>query len=153
MTLDVTAFTGLGAGIHDVNVTGLERKVAKAGGDYLRWEFADREGHTTSANSSVEMTPGNKTGKWFAALTGRPTVVGESRQMAEVIGRPCTIVIELNAEGYPKILALTARQADPRVVPSFAQTNTVNQETAQPLNAAETAQQQHAIQEGDELPF
>ncbi len=109
MTLDVTAFTGLGEGIHDVVVTGVTRKVAKAGGDYLRWEFADENGKTTSANTSVEMTPGNKTGKWFAALTGKPTEVGVSRQIAEVIGAPCTIVVEINPEGYPKIAALTAR--------------------------------------------
>ena len=110
MTLDVTAFTGLGEGIHQVVVTGVTRKIAKAGGDYLRWEFIDSDGKTASANTSVEMTPGNKTGKWFASLTGVPTTVGQSRQIAEVVGKACTIVVEINAEGYPKISALTARQ-------------------------------------------
>lgn len=122
MSLDVTAFTGLGEGSHDIAVTNLEKKNAKAGGEYLRWEFSDRDGRTASANSSVEMTPGNKTGKWFAALTGRPTVVGESRQMSEVIGAPGTILVEINPEGYPKVIALVARKADPRVVQSYAQT-------------------------------
>ena len=113
MSLDVTAFTGLGEGSHDVVVTGLDKKAAKAGGEYLRWEFSDRDGKTASANSSVEMTPGNKTGKWFASLTGKPTVIGESRQMAEVIGKPGTILVEINPEGYPKVIALVARQAAP----------------------------------------
>lgn len=142
MSLEVTAFTGLGPGIHDVVVTGLERKIAKAGGDYLRWEFSDNDGKTSSANSSVEMTPGNKTGKWFAALTGRPTVVGEKREITEVIGRPCTIVQELNPDGFPKIIALTARQATVASRPPVIET----------VTAAEKAAEQHAIQEGDELP-
>jgi len=141
MSLDVTAFTGLGEGSHDIVVTGLEKRSAKAGGEYLRWEFSDRDGKTASANSSIEMTPGNKTGKWFASLTGKPTVVGESRQMAEVIGRPGSIMVEINPEGYPKVVALVARKADPRVVVPFAETD------------AKKAEQQHAIQEGDELPF
>jgi len=138
--LEVTAFTGLGAGIHDVTVTDLTRKVAKTGGDYLRWEFADAQGHTTSANSSVEMTPGNKTGKWYAALTGRPTVVGEQRAMTEVIGKACTIVIELNSEGYPKILALTARQGTTPSAAPFAETD------------AKRAAAQKALQEGEDDP-
>jgi len=140
MSLDVTAFTGLGEGSHDIVVTGLEKRSAKAGGEYLRWEFSDRDGKTASANSSIEMTPGNKTGKWFASLTGKPTVVGESRQMAEVIGRPGSIMVEINPEGYPKVVALVARKADKRTVQPFAE-------------AAQKAEQQHAIQEGDELPF
>lgn len=105
--LEVTAYAGIGPGVKQVAVTNLEVRAAKAGGDYLRWEFTDRDGKTGSANSSVEMTPGNKTGKWFAALTGRPTVVGEKRSLSEVIGKWCTIVVELNPEGYPKVIALT----------------------------------------------
>ncbi len=140
MTLHTTAYTGIGPGVHNVNVTGLDIKQAKAGGDYLRWEFTDEQGRTTSANSSTEMTPGNKTGKWFAALTGKPTTVGEDRQLSEVIGRPATIVIELNPEGYPKVIALTAREATAKAV--------------KPFSAAEKAAGQHAIQEGDDpLPF
>jgi hypothetical protein len=112
--LEVTAYTGLGAGVHSVAVTDCKVMPAKAGGTYLRWEFADHTGRTASANSSVEMTPGNKTGKWFAALTGKPTEVGQSRALTEVIGRPGTIVIEINPEGYPKVIALTAREAAPK---------------------------------------
>jgi hypothetical protein len=114
LMLEVTAYSGLGPGIHEVTVTALETKQAKAGGDYLRWEFTTQDGKTTSANSSIEMTPGNKTGKWFAALTGRPTEVGQKRSVGEVIGKGASIVVELNPEGYPKVIALTARQAAPK---------------------------------------
>ncbi len=113
MTLNVTAYTGIGPGIHEVSVTALDIKTAKAGGDYLRWEFTDAKGNTTSANSSMEMTPGNKTGKWYAALTGKPTEVGQARALTEVMGKPATIVVELNPEGFPKVIALTARSAAP----------------------------------------
>ena len=110
-TLEVTAYTGIGPGASDINVTDCKVMQSKAGGDYLRWEFTDAQGKTASANSSVEMTPGNKTGKWFAALTGKATEVGQSRDLREVIGKPGTIMVELNAEGYPKVLALTGRQS------------------------------------------
>ncbi len=133
--LEVTAYTGLGEGVHPINVTAVERKTAKAGGDYLRWEFTGADGKTASANSSVEMTPGNKTGKWFAALTGKPTVVGESRALTEVIGAPGTIVIEINPEGYPKVIALTARTSP----------------TKAHKPVAETVAQDEAV--SDELPF
>ncbi len=145
--LEVTAYTGLGPGPHDVVVTGLTRKTAQAGGEYLRWEFSDRDGKTTSANSAIEMTPGNKTGKWFATLTGRPTVVGERRDPQEVIGKPCSIFLELNSEGFTKVVGLTARVAK---MPS-------HKPAAETVNAASAAEQ-HAIQEGeavvaDDLPF
>jgi hypothetical protein len=146
MTLNVTAFTGLGPGIHEVTVTSVERKVAKAGGDYLRWEFSDAQGNTTSANSSVEMTPGNKTGKWFAALTGKPTEVGQAREIAEVIGRPATIVLELNPEGFPKVLALTARTASPRRVSSLA-------EATAHAEAVHNDQERNEPTADDALPF
>ncbi len=138
--LNVTAYTGIGPGIHEVNVTALDIKTAKAGGDYLRWEFTDAKGKTTSANSSIEMTPGNKTGKWFAALTGKPTEVDQSRALTEVIGRPASIVVELNPEGFPKVIALTAREAKAKGVKPFSED-------------AAKAETQHALQEGDELPF
>ena len=111
--LEVTAYTGIGPGIHDVTVTAVTQKNAKAGGVYLRWEFTRDDGKVTSDNTSVEMTPGNKTGKRFATLTGKPTEVGQARSLTEVVGKPCTIVTELNDEGYPKIVALTAREVKP----------------------------------------
>ena len=139
--LEVTAYSGIGPGIHQAAVTALDTKQAKQGGDYLRWEFTDRDGKTLSANSSVEMTPGNKTGKWFAALTGRPTIVGEKRAISEVIGHWCTLVVELNQEGYPKVIALTEAQLQPT-------------SPVKPLETgAQKAERIHAAQEGDDLPF
>ena len=146
MTLNVTAFTGLGAGPHDVWVTDVSVKTAKAGGNYLRWEFRDADDHQASANTSEEMTPGNKTGKWFAALTNRPTVVGEQRHISEVIGKPASIFIEINAEGYPKVTGLTSR------VPTVIN-RTATAEAIANSEATEQAKEQHAAQEGDELPF
>ena len=140
--LNVTAYTGIGPGIHEVNVTALDIKTAKAGGDYLRWEFTDAKGNTTSANSSMEMTPGNKTGKWFAALTGKATEVGQSRALTEVIGAPATIVVELNPEGFPKVIALTARTSAAKAAKTFAQ-----------IDAPTTTPQGDGGTEDDQLPF
>ena len=142
MPLTVRAYSGLGPGAHDVVVTDCKEKVSeKFGGTYLRWEFTDEAGDSTSANTAAVLTPGNKPGKWFAAVTGRPTVVGEDREASEVIGKPCSIFIEENAEGYAKVISVTPRTAKaPR------------RQTAN-LTPAENAAVQHALQEGDDLPF
>ena len=144
--LEVTAYTGLGPGPHDVVVTGVERKIAKAGGDYLRWEFADTDGRTASANTSMEMTPGNKTGKWFAALTGRVTEVGQKRDLGEVIGKPAAIFIELNQEGYPKVISVTARQ-------SSTKTQTPTVEAIQKAEAQAAPTGKGTDNADDDLPF
>ena len=154
-TLEVTAYTGLGAGAHEVVVTDVTVKKAVAtGGEYLRWEFRDSDDKAASANTSLEVTPGNKTGKWFSALTGRPVVIGEKRDTAEVIGKPASIFIELNREGYPKVISVTGRQADPRTVQSFAQSQTpAYADTPGTKADVDAAAAQHAVQEGDGLPF
>ena len=142
--LEVTAYTGLGPGTHDVVVTGLTVKTAKAGGEYLRWEFSDAAGKTASINSSKEMTPGNRTGRWFASLTGRPTVIGESRHLGEVIGKAATVEIQLNDEGYPKVTALLGRQAS---APSHAPVG----ETVAKAESGTPRSGDEAL--SDELPF
>jgi hypothetical protein len=132
---EVTAYTGLGEGPHAIVVTGMERKVAKAGGDYIRWEFSDEEGKTASANSAIEITPGNKTGKWLAALTGRPVVVGEKRDPREAVGRPGNIFIEINPEGYPKVISVTGRQATTQARPPVGETVAASEATPAPVAA------------------
>lgn len=146
MTLNVqaTAYTGLGPGPHAVHVTGIERKVAKAGGDYFRWEFTDPTGSVASANTSADLTPGNKTGKWYSALTGKVVQVGGNYSLADCIGKPADIFIELNQEGFPKVISVTARQTHAQA------SNTTEQVLA---SERQKAAEQHAIQEGDELPF
>lgn len=141
MTLEVeaTAYSGLGPGPHNVNVTGIERKQAKAGGSYFRWEFTDAAGDTATANTAEALTPGNKTGRWYSALTGKVVDVGAKYSLAECIGKPAAIFIELNPEGYPKVISVQARTADPRVIPPVAET----------VAASEAGKQLH----DDDLPF
>ena len=143
--LEVTAFTGLGPGQHDVVVTGCEVRPSKAGGTYLWWQFTGAEGKTTSAITDVAMTPGNKTGRWFASLTGKPTVIGESRALTEVFGKAATIEMVINAEGYPKITALMGRQTSPKRAQRPVG-ETVADSEAQVVEAPDEAV-------SDELPF
>jgi hypothetical protein len=91
----------------------------------------------------MEMTPGNKTGKWFAALTGKVTEVGQSRALTEVIGKPATIVVELNPEGFPKVIALTAR----------ASTVKAAKPVAESIQTPTTTPQGDGGTEDDQLPF
>jgi len=142
--LEVTAYTGMGPGTHECVVTGLTVKTAKAGGEYLRWEFTDAQGKTASANTSKEMTPGNKTGKWYASLTGRPTVIGENRAIGEVIGKPAIIEIQLNDEGYPKVTTLLGRHGTVASHPPVGET-VAQSESGTPRSGDEGL--------SDDLPF
>lgn len=143
MTLNTRAYTGLEPGQHDVAVTALEPKTAKAGGRYLRWTFTGRNGDSVTANTAIDLTPNNSTGKWFASLTGRPTVVGELREIHEVIGRAATIEVEETPEGYPKVVNLMGRQTTSSPVKPL-------------VEATQKAAEQHALQENEDsgdLPF
>lgn len=140
MKLEVTAYSGLGPGPHDINVTGLEVKASKrTGASYLRWEFTDAEGKTATENSSIEITPGNKTGRWIASLTGRPIVVGESVDTSIVLGLPGSIFIE-EQDGYPKVISVQGRSSTPthhNVSESIQTPNPVR--SASPVAAAPAA--------------
>lgn len=146
MKIEATAYTGLGPGPHDVTVTGVEVKAARVtGAPYLQWEFTDAEGNTTKTNTSTDFTPGNKTGRWYSALTGRTIVVGETYDTDDLIGKPASIYIELNAEGYTKVISVNARQVSPKK-------RTATAEAVANSEATNEAATLHAVQE-DELPF
>ena len=149
MKIEATAYTGLGPGPHDVTVTGVEVRMSKTfGGTYLQWEFTDADGNTTKANTSTDFTPGNKTGRWYSALTGRTIVVGETYDTDDVIGKPASIYIELDAvTQFTKVISVNARQVTPK------RSRTAAAEAVANTEATKEAATLHAVQEEDQLPF
>lgn len=95
-------------GVYQAVCTGVETRSAKDGsGDFRVWEFTLRDGtgRTVSASSSMSTTPKSKGGKWLAGLLGKAPQVG---QTVEPVGQACTIVVELNDDGYERVIAVTA---------------------------------------------
>jgi hypothetical protein len=95
------------------------------------WAFQLTDGslRTIDGTSSLATSPKSKGGKWAAALIGHQPEAGE---LVEPEGKACTIIVAIKeTTGYEYV------------------------ETVAPpaLTGAQNAAQQHAIQEGDELPF
>lgn len=120
MTFQVTEYIpNVAPGAYPAVCTGIEVIPAKGvNTPYRRWEFtlADGTGRTAPGTSSMQTTPGSKAGKWAAALIGRVPAVGENLTL---IGQPCTIVVELNDNGYEKVTSVLPRQAAPPAAAPF----------------------------------
>lgn len=99
------------------------------------WEFQLTDGslRTVDGSSSLSTSPKSKAGKWLAALGITPI---EGQTVAPE-GLPCTIIVAIkDTTGYEFVET---------VAPPAGPTKT--------LTPAQNAEQQHAAQEGDELPF
>jgi hypothetical protein len=138
MPVTIKYAPALEAGTYDATVTDVEEKVSlKTGGSYHRWEFTIEDGRTISALTGMSFGPTAKAGKWTAALLGRVPELGEE---VELVGMSCIIQVGLDEEGRSEVISLLGR---PKTTKS----------PVKPLTDAQNAEQQHAIQEGDELPF
>lgn len=145
MKLTVAAYTGLGPGPHDVAVTGIELLKSKMGGQYLQWEFTDAEGKTTKANSAAEITPGNKTGKWYQAVTGKTITVGQDVDIEDVIGCAASIFIEEQPDGFGKVISVQGRTRSAKAAQPVAEQVYAAEQPVQPAAVGPTVK--------DDLPF
>lgn len=118
MPFEITAYTPtVKPGAYQAVVTSVETRAAKDGsGDFRVWEFTlkDGTGRTVSASSSMSTSPKSKAGKWLAALLGAAPKVG---QTVEPVGQPCTIIVELNDDGYERVAMVTAPEGGSTVSP------------------------------------
>ena len=138
MPIEVAAYTpSVTPGPHQATCTGTPEKAAKSDPTniFRVWEFTLDDGRTVSGSSSL---PKSKGGKWLAALLGRVPEAGET---VEPIGCRCTIIVELDDNGYEKVTTVAPPESKGAKSP------------VKPLTPVQNAEQQHAIQEGDELPF
>lgn len=117
MPIEVAAYTPTVApGPHQATCTGVVEKAAKADPTNLFrvWEFTLDDGRTTSGSSSLSTSPKSKGGKWLAALLGRVPEPGES---VEPVGRRCTIIVELDDNGYEKVTTVAPAESRGRTSP------------------------------------
>ena len=142
MPVTVTGYTpDIEPGTYQAVLTDLTTRESKDGGEYRHWEFALTDGSARSvgANSSMYLSPKSKGGKWLTAIMGRALVEGEN---IEPVGRPCTISVILNDNGFPTVEAV------------MGPIGKGPQSPVKPLETgAEKAERIHAEQEGDALPF
>lgn len=141
MPITVAAYTpSVAPGPYQATCTGVVEKAAKSDPTniFRVWDFTLDDGRTTSGSSSLSTSPKSKGGKWLAAMLGRVPEAGES---VEPAGMRCTIIVELDDNGYEKVTTVAPPQGPgPRKATHAGP-------------AADAAAAQHAAQEGDDLPF
>lgn len=140
MPITVAAYTpSIAPGPYQATCTGLAEKATKDGATFRVWEFTLDDGRSTSGASSLSTSPKSKGGKWLTTLLGRQPEAGET---VEPVGKRCTIIIELDDNGYERVTAVAPPESKGARSP------------VKPLQeATQKAADQHALQEGDDLPF
>ena len=145
MPITVAAYTpSIAPGPYQATCTGLTEKATKDGNTFRVWEFTLDDGRSTSGASSLSTSPKSKGGKWLTALIGRQAEAGET---VEPVGRRCTIIIELDDNGYERVTTVAPPEAAPR-----RQTRTATAEAIADSEGTAKATTIHAVQE-DELPL
>lgn len=135
MPITVAAYTpSIAPGPYQATCTGLAEKATKDGATFRVWEFTLDDGRSTSGASSLSTSPKSKGGKWLTALLGRQAEAGET---VEPVGRRCTIIIELDDNGYERVTTVAPPES---------------KSPAKITRPAQFAAEQHAIQEGDPAP-
>ena len=145
MPITVAAYTpSIAPGPYQATCTGLTEKATKDGATFRVWEFTLDDGRSTSGASSLSTSPKSKGGKWLAALLGRQAEAGET---VEPVGRRCTIIVELDDNGYERVTTVAPPEA---VKPT--RTRTATAEAVANAEGTAHAAAEHAAQE-DGLPF
>ena len=149
MPIEVAAYTpSVSPGPHQATCTDVLVKAAKSDptNEFRVWTFTLDDGRTTSGSSSLSTSPKSKGGKWLAALLGRVPVAGES---VEPIGRRCTIIVELDDNGYEKVTTVAPPEA---VKPQRRTTPALEAEAAAQLHDDTPLSGTPEVPTGD-LPF
>ncbi len=118
-------------GVYQAVLLEVEEKAAKKDPTnvFRVWHFQLTDGslRMIDGSSSLYTSDKSKGGKWLRALLGKVPADGE---IAAPEGKTCTVQVDLDDNGYERVVD---------VLP--------------PISGAQNAAQQHAIQEGDDLPF
>ena len=109
MPITVAAYTpSIAPGPYQATCTGLDTRQSKDGGEFRVWTFTTDGGQEASGASSMSTSPKSKGGKWLAALLGRVPEAGEE---VEPVGKRCTIIVELDDNGYERVTTVAPPEA------------------------------------------
>jgi len=98
------------AGTYPGTFGGIEAKESQRDHNpYLRWTLTvlTHEGlKDVSGVSSTATGPKSKSYRWFAGLLGRKPAPDERINVDSLIGRPCTVVLEENEDGFSNVVEI-----------------------------------------------
>jgi len=79
-------------------------------GDFRVWTFTLDRGASVSGSSSTATGSRSKSYRWIKALLGRKP---EPKETVKLTGLPCRVVVEHDAEGWPKVVDVLPAQSSP----------------------------------------
>jgi hypothetical protein len=94
--------TDIPNGTYPAKLKSVETKTSAAFGDFRAWDFELDSGSIVGGGSSMATGSKSKGGRWIMALLGRKPEKGE-KVGSEIIGKPCLVVVEEDANGWPKV--------------------------------------------------
>jgi len=94
--------TDIPNGTYPAKLKSIETKTSAAFGDFRAWDFELDSGSIVGGGSSMATGSKSKGGRWIIALLGRKPDKGE-KVGALLIGKPCLVTVEEDANGWPKV--------------------------------------------------
>jgi hypothetical protein len=91
-------------GVYPATVSEIVLREADDGREWLAWEFALDDGRRIGGGTSYALGVRTKAFAWITALLGRERMGGGTQiTETDLQGAVCQIVVELDAEGLPKV--------------------------------------------------
>jgi hypothetical protein len=90
-------------GTYAATFAGAEERASDSFGTFWLWRFTVDDVEVAGI-SSPKLTKTAKARAWAEALVGRPLEPGEVVDFETLTGRPCTVVVEHNGAGFPKVV-------------------------------------------------
>lgn len=109
--------TDIPAGTYPATLKSIEVKTSTAFGDFRAWDFELESGSVVGGATSMSTNTKSKGGRWTVALFGRQPLKGEKIDLA---GKSCLVVVEEDANGWPKVVNVVPAPAGATETPVTA---------------------------------
>ena len=93
--------TDIPAGTYPAKLKEINVKTSPAFGDFRAWDFELDTGSIVGGATSMSSNAKSKGGRWTVALLGKQPDKGEKVDLA---GLGCLVVVEEDANGWPKVV-------------------------------------------------
>lgn len=96
---------GVPPGTYKASFSDFNAELETSNGKAIRWAFKTDDGRTVSGISDRESPPTtkNKTGRWLAAISGKPLAAGTSVDPSEHIGKQYLLIVSDGGNGRGRL--------------------------------------------------
>ena len=104
-TIQESGGDGVPAGTYQAEFAEFNHELETSNGKAIRWAFTTDDGRTVSGLSDRESPPTtkNKTGRWLAAISGKPLTAGVEVDPTDYIGQRYLLIVADKGNGIGKL--------------------------------------------------